>query len=180
MDCRKIYIVQLHTNTLPARLIKFATNYPYSHVALSFSSDCKVIYSFGRKSLRNILNGGFVAERKASPCFEKFKNSVCRIYELTVTPEQYRNLRQFISETEKNSNSYQYDFLGAFLRFFKIPIVFKNKYVCSFFVAEALDKANIHTFQKENYFVIPKDFEALKGSRQIYEGPFLSNSIFSA
>ena len=39
----------------------------------------------------------------------------------------------------KNPNdSYKYDFLGIILRYIGVPITFKNKYVCSYFVAELL------------------------------------------
>lgn len=32
---KKIYILLMHTNTMPARLIRAITRYEYSHVAIS-------------------------------------------------------------------------------------------------------------------------------------------------
>lgn len=71
------------------------------------------------------------------------------------------------------SNNYKYDFLGIALRFFHIPITFKNKYVCSYFVADVLEKSNIYKFTKKAYFIRPKDFENLQGFNKIYEGRYI-------
>lgn len=71
------------------------------------------------------------------------------------------------------SSDYKYDFLGIVLRFIHIPIKFRNKYVCSYFVADVLEKSNICKFNKKVYFIKPKDFENLKGFNQIYEGKYI-------
>lgn len=53
MGCRKISILF----NIPARPIRFAMNYPYGRVALSFSSDCEVIYILEEK----ICEGPFLS-----------------------------------------------------------------------------------------------------------------------
>lgn len=168
----KIYILQMHTRTMPARLIKSFTNYKYSHIAISFDKSCETIYSFGRKKLNSIFNSGFIRENKMGPFFKKFSETICRIYELEVTKEQYENLQKIISEMEKSSEDYKYDFIGVVLRFFMIPISFKNKYVCSYFVADIIEKANIHKFNKKTFFITPKDFEEIKEMKEIYSGKY--------
>ena len=45
-DNCKIYIIQMHTYTIPSRLIKRITNYEYSHIAISLDRNCNTIYSF--------------------------------------------------------------------------------------------------------------------------------------
>lgn len=70
------------------------------------------------------------------------------------------------------TDNLKYDFLGIALRFFHIPITFKNKYVCSYFVADVLERANIYKFNKKTCFIRPKDFENLQGFNQIYEGKY--------
>ena len=77
----------------------------------------------------------------------------------------YKKLLKFIL--------YKYDFIGIVLRFFKIPVRFKNRYVCSFFVADVLEKAHICKFNKKSRFVEPKDFEKIDGVKQVYEGKYL-------
>lgn len=72
----------------------------------------------------------------------------------------------------KSQNNYKYDFLGTFLRYIKIPYKRKNKFVCSYFVGDVLEQAGIHKFNKETYFLRPKDFENIDNAKEIYSGLF--------
>lgn len=166
----KIYIIQMHTNTVPARVVKMFTGYEYSHIAVAKDKSCDTMYSFGRKKINNFLDGGFVVEKKQGAFFKKFKDTKCRIYELNVSRWQYIKIESKLCEMEENIDKYKYDFLGIALRQCKIPITFKNKYVCSHFVAELLENAGICTFGKKVCFAIPKDFEQIEGAKMIYEG----------
>ena len=74
---------------------------------------------------------------------------------------------------EKNKNEYKYDFLGTAFRYFNIPVTFKNKYVCSYFVASILEENNIYNFSKETCLIKPQDFENLDGFTEIYAGKYL-------
>lgn len=169
MDKRKekIYILLLHSKTIPAKIVKLFTRYKYSHVALAIDKDCEKIYSFGRKKLNNPFIGGFVIENKDGKFFSKFNSTICKIYEVDVSEEQKNNILNKLSYMKQNERMYKYDFLGLFLRMLNIKIKFKNKYVCSSFVSEILEKNNIYHF--ENEFVKPKDFECLN-FKVIYEG----------
>lgn len=60
---KKVYIIQMNTNTIPSRIISLFTGYKYSHVAISFNRNCDITYSFGRKKIYTIINGGFVSPR---------------------------------------------------------------------------------------------------------------------
>ena len=73
---------------------------------------------------------------------------------------------------KRNSNKYKYDFLGILPRYFKIPLTIKNRYVCSYFVAYVLEKSNIYKFTKNVCLINPKDFESLKGFKEVYSGKF--------
>ena len=53
----------MHTNTIPSKLVRFFTRYKYSHVAISLSNNCDILYSFGRKKIDSIFNGGFVIQK---------------------------------------------------------------------------------------------------------------------
>lgn len=170
---KKIYILLMHTNTIPARLIQKVTNYKYSHVGIALQKDCNVIYSFGRKKLHSFLDAGFCVEYKDGEFFKTFHKTMCTIYEVPVTEEQYEKVKDIIHVMLLHSSQYQYDFIGIVLRFFGIPLTFKNKYVCSYFVASVLQKAKIYQFQKRVCFIKPKDFENLRGFREIYTGRYL-------
>lgn len=169
----KIYVIQMHTKTIPSRLIKIMTRYKYSHMAISFDKKCDKLYSFGRKKYNSIFDSGFVCEHKNGKFFEKFKETKCRIFEVNVTKEQYDNLKRLIENMEQNQECFKYDYVGICLRYFKIPVSFKNKYVCSYFVAEMLEEANIYKFDKKTCFIEPKDFEKINDFNLIYSGKYL-------
>ena len=169
----KIYVLLMHTNTIPSKFVKFFTRYEYSHVAISLEKECKTIYSFGRKSLHNIFNGGFSVQNKKGEFFQKFNNTICKIYEIKVTQEQYQEVKNIINYMENNTSKYKYDFIGIIPRFFKIPITFENKFVCSYFIAYVLDKAQICSFEKDISLVVPKNFENIINASEIYKGKYL-------
>ena len=170
---RKIYIIQMDTKSLTSKFISLFTMYKYSHVAISFNKNCDIIYSFGRRKLYSIFNGGFVVENKNGKFFNRFNNTKCRIYEISVTNLQYNNLLRNIKYMEKYKDTYGYDYLGIVLRYLRIPVTFKNKYVCSYFVAKLLEDNDICKFDKEVFFVKPKDFSNNRNLNLIYTGDYL-------
>jgi len=170
---KKIYVLLMHTNTIPSKLVKFFTRYKYSHVGIALEKDCKTIYSFGRKSLRFIFNAGFSIENKDGEFFRVFNNTMCKIYEIEITDEQFQEVKSIIDDMSLNIDDYKYDFIGVIARYLGIPIKFKNKYVCSYFVADILKRSQICDFVKETYQMCPKDFENLKEFKEIYQGDYL-------
>lgn len=170
---KKIYIIQMNTKTIPSRIVSLFTMYKYSHVAISFDRNCDITYSFGRKKLYSILSGGFVIETKTGKFFNKFKETNCRIYEIDVTNKQYYDLIRIIKYMKKNKDIYSYDYFGIILRYLRVPITFKNKYVCSYFVAKLLEDANVYNFEKQTCFVSPKDFENINGFNLVYTGKYV-------
>ena len=170
---KKIYIILMDTKTIPSRLVSLFTLYRYGHVAISFNKKCDVIYSFGRRNLYWIFNGGFVVENKDGDFFKKFSNTRCKISEVDVNEKQYSDLVNIVNDMYRNRNIYRYDYLGMILRYLGINITFKNKYVCSYFVAELLENARICSFDKKTFNVKPKDFEKIDGLNLIYTGKYL-------
>lgn len=104
----------MYSPTIPSRLVKLFTKYKYSHVGICLSKDCETIYSFGRKSLHNFFNDGFTIENKNMPFYVKFKQTICRIYELEISLAQYQKIKEKLEYMEQNSKMYKYDFLGIF------------------------------------------------------------------
>ena len=164
----------MHTNTIPSKLVKLFTRYEYSHVGISLNRNCDIIYSFGRRHVNTILNGGLSIEHKHGEFFSKFNKTVCRIFETEISKESYEYIRKTLDDMEKNIDDYKYDYIGIIPRFFHIPFTLKNRYVCSYFIAELLDKADIYHFNKPNCLTKPKDFENLNGFYEIYKGSYLS------
>lgn len=169
---KKVYVLLMHTETLPSKVVKTFTRYEYSHVAISLDEKCNIIYSFGRKSLHSIVDGGFSIEMKNGEFFSTFDKTKCIIYEVAVSDRQYLKLASIIQYMEEHKEEYKYDFAGIVFRFFRLPVTFKKKYVCSQFIAYILQKCDIYTFNKKVCFVKPQDFENLNGFNEIYRGAF--------
>ena len=172
VNMKKIYVLLMHTNTIPSKLIKIFTRSEYSHIGISLDRSCNNIYSFGRKTLRAIWNAGFTVDKKEGEFFKVFNKTKCKIYEVEVTEKQYREVEKILNDMSSNSKIYKYDFFCLIPRFFGIPITLKNRYVCSYFVAQVLERTGIHNFDKNTCLVIPKDFEHIEEFQEIYQGNY--------
>lgn len=167
---QSIYLIQMHSNTLPAKIIKAFTGYPYSHVGLSLERSCDVIYSFGRRKVHSIFNGGFTAEHKDGEFFTCFNKTMCRIFEIKVSDEQYDQLKGRLKEMLESQYDYRYDMIGILPRLFGIPYTRKDRYVCSYFVADMLERFDVHKFDKSTCLIKPEDFEQVQGLNEVYNG----------
>ena len=162
----------MRTKTSTDRFIRFMTKYDYSHVAISLDKSCEDTYSFGRKKPHSILNGGFVKENKDGAFFKVFNDTTCKIYEVETSDEKYEKLKNIIESMEEKKEIYKYDYLGIAYRFFNIPKTYENRYVCSYFVADVLEKSNIYKFEKDPCFIRAEDFDNVKEFNEIYAGKY--------
>ena len=165
---KKIYLILSHSGTIPSKLVKFYTNFKYSHISIALDKDLDFMYSFGRKKYNNPFNGGFIIENKRNLFYKKYKNTKCIILELEINENQYNKLINVLNNYKENKNLYKYDFLGCIFSIIKIN--FKRKYysVCSEFVGRLLENSNIYYFNKNN--IKPKDFMSIPNTNVLYEG----------
>lgn len=171
---KSIYIILMHTKTIPAKFVRTFTRYEYSHVAISLEKNCNISYSFGRRNPYSIIKSGFIVEKKNGRFFRRFKDTRCRIIELKISEKKYNKIQEILDTMVEHKKEFKYDYLGMIVNFFKIPTSFKNRYVCSSFVATLLKDAKVYDFDKKLCFVKPKDFAILEGSKEIYSGKFSS------
>ena len=160
----------MNTHTIPSKLVRVFTMYKYTHVALSLDKECHKIYSFGRKNVHSVLNGGFTIEEQNGEFFNRFNKTICKICELKVSDKQYYKIKKSIHKMVRNKEQYKYDLMGAIFRYFKIPVKRKNKYVCSNFLAYLLENNGIYQFDKQTCFVKPKDIAKITTLEEIYSG----------
>ena len=164
---KKIYIVMTKTYTTVAKIIRIFTRNDYSHVSITFDKSCKKMYSFGRKYTRIAFIGTFKEENIHKGVFALNKNTNMAIYELKVTPYQYKIIKQKIKEIEKNNHGF--NILGLILAIFRIKLN-RNKYYCSEFVNELLSNKKVKIMNRLNEVVRPEEFKDIEGSKLIYEG----------
>jgi len=168
---KKIYIILSHSGTIPSKLVKLFTLYKYSHVSISLNDSLETMYSFGRKSINNPFNGGFIIEKRLGKFFKKYNKTRCTVLELNVSREQYLKIIDIINKYKKDIDIYKYNFIGVFFKIFNIRITRKNYNDCSSFVASVLKEASIYNFNKR--VVKPVDFLSIPDNKIIYSGRIL-------
>ena len=167
---KQLYIVISQTGTLLSRILKALTGAEYNHASISLSEDLEEMYSFGRRYPYNPFWGGFVMESSHAGTFRRFSNTKVLVLSVTVSEEQYAQLRNILKAMWKGRKKYRYNFAGMCLAFFHIIWKRENCYYCSEFVGELLIKGRIDGAEKLRASVIqPIHFLRLP-HKQIYCG----------
>ncbi|MDL4839524.1 hypothetical protein [Aquibacillus rhizosphaerae] len=167
---RYVYIMLSDTGTLFTNVIKKYTKAPYNHSSLSFDSELKEMYSFGRKNPKNPFNGGFVKEDIFTGTYSRYKDTTCVIYKLKVTEREIEKMKRVLDVFIKNDDKFLYNILGVIGISLKEPVEFSNSYFCSQFVAEVLSRSGIKLWGKLPALVTPDDFRKNEYFHLIYEG----------
>ena len=165
---KEIYIVLTHTGTVLSRIIKGYTRDEFSHVSISLDKELKEMYSFGRLNPYNPFWGGFVQEGINFGTFKRFRKTVCKIYSLKITEEQYNNVRGMIEYIKSSKQLQKFNVIGLFAVGFNKRISFENSFYCAEFVKYVLDKSEIENNLPE--MIRPEDFKKLENSSIIYDG----------
>lgn len=162
----KIYIILTHTGTNLSKLIKNYTKDEFSHVSIALDRELKQMYSFGRLHPYNPIWAGFVHEYIDDGTFKRFYLTKTKVYELSITKEQYDVIKNTIQQIEKEN--YTFNILGLFAAGFRKKIKWKKSFYCAEFVKYALDQAKIENDLPE--VPKPEDFKQMPGLKEIYKG----------
>ncbi|MFA9396728.1 MAG: hypothetical protein ACERKV_00485 [Clostridiaceae bacterium] len=167
-----LYIVTTQTGSLLSRTIKFYTRAPYNHVSIGFDEKLESIYSFGRRTPRNPMNGGFVKEAKNEGVYKIFKQTTCRVYKIEISDLEYKEIKKEINKFCKHKDKYKYNFLGLVAIKFGIKLKRENKFYCTEFVGTVLSDSKVVNFDKEAALLTPYDFYKIERAKLVYEGKF--------
>ncbi len=139
----------------------------YSHASISVDEKETEFYSFNYK--------GFVREKPKKYCPSTRADKYLKI-EMEVTPEAYESVKKEIEAFREASDELRYSKLGVILLFLHIPHKFRNRYFCSQFIAEILDKAGIATLKKKSSLYFPNQLVNEVEYRSVYS---VSENLFS-
>lgn len=168
---KKIYILLTCPDTLPGKLIRYYTKKTYSHVSIALDKDLNEMYSFGRKYMWFPLIGGFIQEDPQKGVFALNDNTLCRLFEVSVSEKQFQLLRNEIESFKRDKERYRYNFLGLAGVMLNRKIVVKDRFFCSQFVAKVLETSEVNLFNKDSEFVTVEDFNVqLEQNALVYEG----------
>lgn len=167
---QKIYIVLTRTSTNLSKIIRLLTRRPYNHISLALDSKLYQLYSFGRRRPKNPFVTGFVREDIKTGFYHYFNDTLCIVYEMEITLEQKAKLMEYLKPFMANPLKYRFNFVGLITCGMHIPFSLKNKYFCSQFVSEALDKSGILSINRDFRLVHPADFIDLLHAKEVYQG----------
>lgn len=166
VSINNIYIVLSNTGSVLSRAIGLITKDEYNHVSITSDDTFETLYSFGRLVPNNPFVGGFVEESFYSGTFKKFKNTTCMILKVDVTRGQLQEFNITIESFVRESKLYSYGLVELMLAGFGIDKSRRNRYYCSSFVKEVMEKSNLIEL---NGIVRPSYFTNL-GYEVVYEG----------
>ncbi|XID94646.1 hypothetical protein ACF3MZ_09095 [Paenibacillaceae bacterium WGS1546] len=167
MQQNDIYIVLTATGTLFSQTIKWFTKAPLNHASISFDSELKEVYSFGRKKITNPFIAGFIQEDFKDPFY---RSASCAVYRIPVDHEAYEKMRHHIAEMKRRPERYKYHLLGLIGVLIRKRIPRENAYFCSHFVASVMEQNGCRPVDKPAHFVTPGDFEQSLTAHQVYRG----------
>lgn len=162
MDSRKIFVLLTQFPGFDSKALRWWTQFPYSHVSLGLDEDMNTFYSFVVK--------GFIVEdiaRYNKPGRMPFP---CELYALEVSEGTYQAVKRNILTFVNNRSQLSYTRMGLILTLANIPWKLKNRYICSQFVAQMLQRCTAAKLCKDSTLYLPEDFHRLKGLRMIFRG----------
>lgn len=99
-----------------------------------------------------------------------FKGTMCCVYKVEITDEEYERLKSNIDIFNMQKDKYKYNFLGLFTALLGFPLHRQYHYYCTQFVGKVLYTSKIAEFEKDFSFLKPVEFGNLKNSKLIYQG----------
>ena len=168
MPKRKIFVLLTQFPGLDSKALRWWTRFPYSHVSLGLDEDINTFYSFVVK--------GFIVEdisRYNKPGRQPFP---CVLYAMEVSETTYQAVKNNLLSFVHSPSRFSYTRLGLILTLINIPWRLKNRYICSHFVAQTLQRCTATRLKKHSTLYLPKDFSRLKGLRMVFRGNLLQMS----
>ena len=167
---KTVYVLLTDTGTLFTKIIKRFTNAPYNHVSIVLDEGLNEIYSFGRKYPKNPLIAGFIREDVYNGTYRYFYDTRCQLLKIDVSSKEYSCIRNIIQSFNNNKDIYSYSLLGLVGVAIRYPINQRNKYFCSQFVSEVLEKSGLNLWNLPSALVTPNDFLLHPRFELVYEG----------
>ena len=165
---KKVYIVLTYTGTFLSKIVKFYTRKEFSHVSISLDENLDKMYSFGRLNAYVPFIGGFVKESPKYGTFKRFHNTICKIYSLEVTDQEYKKLEKLIDDIKNDREDYRFNIIGLFA----VPLRVKVKRHKCFYCAEFVKYLFVNSDIDVNLpnIIKPDDFSKIDGTKEVYSG----------
>ena len=175
-----VYILITRTPTFVGKVIRRVLDNKYNHMSISLDKDLTEVYSFGRKSVKNFMDGGPTKESYHTLSVGTGETVDLCVFKIPVTKMQYERLKTFIDNVFEDADGYIYNFADALGRVFRRKIRVNKCYTCIEFCSEALEYAKIEIGKKlynvsnlDEVRKILKRYIAYEGRYRAYPDVFL-------
>ena len=153
-----------------SKVVYYVLGRGYSHAAISVDNEGETFYSFNFK--------GFRRERPRKHV-DIVSKSIC--YKLSVTKKEYDKIAEMIEEFQSKRFEWRYNLMGLLLSRIHITRRKHMHYYCSEFVAEMLERAQVHRFQKSTTHYLPnrleKEIQNFRNLEQVIFNPIQSTYL---
>ena len=165
-----IYVVVTKTRTKVSKLIRLLSRQPYSHASIAFDRELNEMYSFARRSRRNIFNSGFIKEKIDAGILGSDDRITCCVFCLPLTVEELERIRKEIEICKRRPWEYNYNYIGLVGAGINHPYNRPKRFFCSQYVAWLFQQAGLVFFHKDCALVRPEDIRQAFQNYMIYEG----------
>lgn len=165
-----IYLILSSSSSIPAKIIKFFTHNKLNHSSISLDDSLTHMVSFGRLKMWNAFYAGMVVEHKDKGFYKKFKDTYIELYRFPVDDEIFEATEEYLDTCIKEKDTYKYNFLGAILSKFHIPLAREKQYFCSEFVAVVFRDCKIRPIARNVHTYHPYYFLELPNKELLYQG----------
>ena len=145
-----------------SKLFRFISRSRYSHVSIGVSDSDWTFFSYVLK--------GFRTEKPHKHPTYKTREIPCQLYRIAVTDEQYAVAKAMLEEHSQHAQMHRFSYLGLLLCYMRINLQLKDRYFCSQFVSEILEKSRTLPLAKHSSLYLPDDFIDMDGLEFCYAG----------
>ena len=157
---KTIYILLTRTQSILSRTVGLVTMDTYTHAAIAFDQDLRVLYSSARWDGTNMFPCGPCREYLHKGFYARHKTP-CAVYELQVEDEVYERARQEVSAIIDNQKQYHFNIIGLMLCQMRIPFRRRTYFFCSQFVGEILKRSGALQLPRDPSLIRPGDYTRL-------------------
>lgn len=166
---KTIYILLTRTQSIVSRTVRLVTADPYTHAAIAFDQDFRVVYSSGRWNGKDMFPCGPCKEYLHRGFYARHKTP-CAVYELHVEDAVYERAKAEVAEIIDQQGKYHFNIIGLLLCQLKIPFRRKTYFFCSQFVGEILIRSGAMELPKDPCLIRPSDYTRLPQLQVWFQG----------
>ena len=159
---RYIYVMLLRYPDRFSRTWQFFSRSKFSHASIGISDTDWVFFSYVLKGFRTELP-------RKHPRF-KSREIPCELYRVEISEDVYENAKTVLDEHIGRSHSHKFSYFGLLLCYCRIRRQLTDRYFCSQFVSEILEKSKAVTLSKHYSLYLPDDFMQMNGLELVFSG----------